>query len=87
MIVSSAHYHQLAKEKASEAIESVFTEREIEDSHFWIMIRRNKPMKAYLINKNLCFYYWLRKRIGKKKASSSRDAGRDAAKPSTRWRS
>ena len=25
-------------------------------------------MKAYLINKNLCFYYWLRKRIGKKKA-------------------
>jgi hypothetical protein len=25
-------------------------------------------MKAYLINKNLCFYYWLRKRIGRKKA-------------------
>ena len=25
-------------------------------------------MKAYLINKNLCFYYWLRKKIGKKNA-------------------
>jgi hypothetical protein len=25
-------------------------------------------MRGYLINKNLCFYYWLRKRIGKKKA-------------------
>jgi hypothetical protein len=25
-------------------------------------------MKAYLVNKNLCFYYWLRKRIGKKNA-------------------
>jgi hypothetical protein len=22
-------------------------------------------MRGYLINKNLCFYYWLRKRIGK----------------------
>jgi hypothetical protein len=25
-------------------------------------------MEAYLINKNLCFYYWLKKRIGKKTA-------------------
>jgi len=25
-------------------------------------------MRSYLINKNLCFYYWLRKRIGKEKA-------------------
>jgi hypothetical protein len=25
-------------------------------------------MRDYLINKNLCFYYWLRKRIGKKNA-------------------
>jgi len=25
-------------------------------------------MIGYLINKNLCFYYWLRKRIGKKSA-------------------
>lgn len=25
-------------------------------------------MRGYLINKNLCFYYWLRRRIGKKKA-------------------
>jgi hypothetical protein len=25
-------------------------------------------MRGYLINKNLCFYYWLRKRIGKKRA-------------------
>jgi hypothetical protein len=23
-------------------------------------------MRGFLINKNLCFYYWLRKRIGKK---------------------
>ena len=22
-------------------------------------------MRGFLINKNLCFYYWLRKRIGK----------------------
>jgi hypothetical protein len=22
-------------------------------------------MRSFLINKNLCFYYWLRKRIGK----------------------
>jgi len=25
-------------------------------------------MRGYLINKNLCFYYWLRKRVGKKRA-------------------
>jgi len=25
-------------------------------------------MRTFLINKNLCFYYWLRKRIGKKRA-------------------
>jgi len=25
-------------------------------------------MRSYLINKNLCFYYWLRKRAGKKQA-------------------
>jgi hypothetical protein len=25
-------------------------------------------MRSFLINKNLCFYYWLRKRIGKKRA-------------------
>jgi hypothetical protein len=25
-------------------------------------------MRSYLINKNLCFYYWLRKGIGKKRA-------------------
>jgi len=25
-------------------------------------------MRGYLINKNLCFYYWLRKGIGKKRA-------------------
>jgi len=23
-------------------------------------------VRGFLINKNLCFYYWLRKRIGKK---------------------
>ena len=23
-------------------------------------------MRGFLINKNLCFYYWLKKRIGKK---------------------
>jgi len=27
-------------------------------------------MRSYLINKNLCLYYWLRKRIGKKWAFS-----------------
>ena len=25
-------------------------------------------MRGFLINKNLCFYYWLRNRIGKKRA-------------------
>jgi hypothetical protein len=25
-------------------------------------------MRSFLINKNLCFYYWLRKRTGKKQA-------------------
>jgi hypothetical protein len=25
-------------------------------------------MRSFLINKNLCFYYWFRKRIGKKRA-------------------
>jgi len=25
-------------------------------------------MRTFLINKNLCFYYWLRKRIGKERA-------------------
>ena len=25
-------------------------------------------MRGFLINKNLCFYYWLRKKIGNKKA-------------------
>ena len=29
---------------------------------------RDRWMRAYLINKNLCFYYRLRKRIGKKSA-------------------
>jgi hypothetical protein len=27
-------------------------------------------MRGYLINKNLCFYYWLRKMIGKERAYS-----------------
>jgi hypothetical protein len=27
-------------------------------------------MRSFLINKNLCFYYWLRKRIGRKCALS-----------------
>jgi hypothetical protein len=27
-------------------------------------------MRSFLINKNLCLYYWLRKRIGKKRALS-----------------
>lgn len=27
-------------------------------------------MRSFLINKNLCFHYWLRKRIGKKWALS-----------------
>ena len=25
-------------------------------------------MRGFLINKNLCFYYWLKKRIGKTRA-------------------
>jgi hypothetical protein len=25
-------------------------------------------MRSFLINKNLCLYYWLRKRLGKKEA-------------------
>jgi hypothetical protein len=25
-------------------------------------------MRSFLINKNLCFFYWYRKRIGKKRA-------------------
>jgi len=25
-------------------------------------------MRSFLINKNLCFYYWLRKKIGKSRA-------------------
>jgi hypothetical protein len=37
------------------------------------IIKLEKPLKddwmrGYLINKNLCFYYWLRKRIGKERA-------------------
>jgi len=28
----------------------------------------DRQMRSYLINKNLCFYYRLRKRIGKKRA-------------------
>ena len=28
--------------------------------------RREEHMRSSLINKNLCFCYWLRKRIGKK---------------------
>ena len=30
--------------------------------------RQEIPMRSYLINKNLCLSYWLRKRIGKKRA-------------------
>jgi hypothetical protein len=25
-------------------------------------------MRSFLINKNLCFYYWLRRRVGKRNA-------------------
>jgi hypothetical protein len=32
------------------------------------VIERNENMTAYLINKNLCCYYWLRQRIGKNRA-------------------
>ena len=34
----------------------------IEKSREW------EQMRGFLINKNLCFYYWLRKKIGKKQA-------------------
>jgi hypothetical protein len=27
-----------------------------------------KQMRGFLVNKNLCFYYWLRERIGKRRA-------------------
>jgi hypothetical protein len=30
--------------------------------------RSEKQMRSFLINKNLCFHYWLRKRIGKNRA-------------------
>jgi len=30
--------------------------------------RNEKQMRSFLINKNLCFCYWLRKRIGKNRA-------------------
>jgi len=30
--------------------------------------KQEKKMRSFLINKNLCFYYWLRKRIGKSPA-------------------
>jgi len=49
-------------------IESVLHREEQKVYIFWIITIRDKGMKAYLINKNLCFYYWLRKRIGKKNA-------------------
>jgi hypothetical protein len=29
---------------------------------------KEKQTRSFLINKNLCFYYWLRKRTGKKQA-------------------
>jgi len=29
---------------------------------------RIERMRGFLINKNLCLYYWLRKRIGKRQA-------------------
>jgi hypothetical protein len=32
--------------------------------------RNKKKMRSFLINKNLCLYYWLRKRIGKRRALS-----------------
>jgi len=31
-------------------------------------------MRSFLINKNLCFYYWLKKKIGKKWALSVANA-------------
>jgi hypothetical protein len=30
--------------------------------------RSERQMRSFLINKNLCIHYWLRKRIGKKRA-------------------
>ena len=30
--------------------------------------RSQRQMISFLINQNLCFYYWLRKRIGKNRA-------------------
>jgi hypothetical protein len=30
--------------------------------------RSQKKMRSFLINKNLCLYCWLRKRVGKKQA-------------------
>jgi hypothetical protein len=30
--------------------------------------RSEREMRSFLINKNLCFHYWLRKRIGKNRA-------------------
>jgi hypothetical protein len=33
----------------------------------WVKYQLTK-MRSYLINKNLCFYYWLRRGIGKKEA-------------------
>jgi hypothetical protein len=30
--------------------------------------RSQKKMRSFLINKNLCFHYWLRKRVGKRLA-------------------
>ncbi len=34
----------------------------------WNQEGRVGQMRGFLINKNLCFYYWLRKRIGKRQA-------------------
>ena len=34
----------------------------------WCTEKHREKMKGFLINKNLCLYYWLRKRIGKKRA-------------------
>jgi hypothetical protein len=31
-------------------------------------LKVGKVLLGILINKNLCFYYWLRKRVGKKEA-------------------
>jgi hypothetical protein len=29
---------------------------------------QERQMRSYLINKNVCFHYWLRKKVGKKLA-------------------